>query len=149
MCLLTVCGASARALGRKEFNRLYPNLASFDKYGFNQRRGLQDGPLMRHSNVPAGDWVIGDWGYYINETEWEKKRNGLPYNGNTMGENVIYLGDDKYFGIPVGVNTKKELLTSIKLWGAEKVTEANWRDFSNVGLLEKKEFLKRYLNDAK
>ncbi len=106
---------------------------AFDKYAkdvklpfrrSNVRKILKSKP---HSTIHDDDWIPGDWGYIDNP-----KVN----KGATAGENVIYMGDGKFFGhldLPPWILTTKEWFGIVKEWNGK----AEWgddRDWPALGL---------------
>lgn len=59
-------------------------------------------PLV-YKNVGINELEVGDWGYFKNNEHYLEEHPG----GGYMGENFIKVGEDNYYGFPVGANTEK------------------------------------------
>ena len=95
----------AETYGRKDWDR-FGRLGSLDK----------DAKLMVihriwNGELPKTDWVTGDWGYFDNAT---------PANGWETGENVIYVGDNRWWGHPAGVQSWPQWQATIARWSQGK-----------------------------
>jgi hypothetical protein len=80
-------------------------------------------------NVPPTDWIPGDWGYIGAE------RKNPPPGGE--GENIIYLGNDQYWGLGPAPNirTLAEWQKFVGSWsGAGEKPIYDKRDYPTVGL---------------
>lgn len=77
------------------------------------------------------DWIPGDWGYI--------KNTKFPAAGGTPGlegENIIYVGKDKFwghFGPGIEYKTLAEWFAQVKAWNGEAKT-LDSRQFPNAGL---------------
>ncbi|HEX8000313.1 MAG TPA: RHS repeat-associated core domain-containing protein [Pyrinomonadaceae bacterium] len=74
------------------------------------------------SNVPIdqyqgklSDMLAGDWGYFQNYDDYTDKLTELGLgNGAYQGENFIKIGDDRYFGFPLGVKSESDWLITLR-----------------------------------
>ena len=84
--------------------------------------------LASDYNVDRGDWIPGDWGFIQNT-------NHNPGEVGYEGENIIYLGNDQYWGLitegsRVGTLGSWEMF--IQTWGAAKLQPT--RKWPTVGM---------------
>ena len=76
--------------------------------------------IVQDDNVRDGDWIPGDWGYI-------KNPDPNPSAGEE-GQNMIYLGRGKFWGIASGatIRTLKEWYEHVESWDG-KADLKNWR----------------------
>ncbi|GED14160.1 protein-glutamine gamma-glutamyltransferase [Aneurinibacillus migulanus] len=85
------------SIGKDNFNRLFPNILLYD--------GVYDEDL-RLTWIHAAEYLPGDVQYF----------NNPEYNPKTpewQGENVVLLGDNRYFAHGIGIKTKKGVITEL------------------------------------
>jgi RHS repeat-associated protein len=74
------------------------------------------------SGVPSDDWVPGDWGYIANNNPPEvplkvKRANYRRYYfPGQEGENIVYLGNDRYWGHGGGILPLRRWIEKISMW---------------------------------
>jgi hypothetical protein len=102
----------------------------------------------------ASDWIPGDWGYIWNPSNPDSPYNQALLNKNLArpprfeeGENIIYLGADKYWGVGAGVpQSLSDLCNWVGGWAGydETKVQSTWqkemydafRSYPAVGLAE-------------
>jgi hypothetical protein len=87
--------------------------------------------LRNASGNPNDDWIPGDWGYITNT-----KFSGSARDVGLEGENIIYTGNNMYWGHFGSGNTYKTLaewINDVKSWNGGATLESN-RRFPNAGL---------------
>ena len=93
--------------------------------------GGSKSPVTDDTEVAEDDWIPGDWGY-INNTKF-------PTSGGEIGlegENIIYVGGDKFWGHFSSGNvyqTLKEWFDTVKGWNGGARTET-YRTRPTIGL---------------
>lgn len=88
-------------------------------------------PYLINSSSDKTDWVPGDWGYIEND-----KFSGKPDDVGLEGENLIYVGNDQFWGHFTGKNTYrtlKEWFDEVKGWNGG-ATVTNQRNYPKKGL---------------
>ncbi|MEM1408025.1 MAG: hypothetical protein AAGG59_14690, partial [Bacteroidota bacterium] len=88
-------------------------------------------PLTSSSGIAVDDWIPGDWGYILNT-----KFSGLEKDVGLEGENIIYAGNDLFwghFGPGNEYKTLKEWFDKVKSWHGGALIESD-RDYPSVGL---------------
>ncbi|MBS1510474.1 MAG: DUF4157 domain-containing protein [Bacteroidetes bacterium] len=86
---------------------------------------------IQQTTSDGADWIPGDWGYIKN-----MKFSGKPEDIGLEGENIIYVGKDKYWGHFTGANTYRtfaEWFDEVKGWNGEAQT-LDYRRIPLVGL---------------
>jgi hypothetical protein len=125
-------------LGPEDFDRICSDL----KIGawvnedhlqkFRQTTGSRD---FEASKERRDSLHVGEWGYYKN---WDVSEAG--FAAGWQGENVIYLGDGKFFGHPFGITTEEQVLSSLN--GQRKEGSTKSAGFLDVRMGLKTELLK-------
>ena len=88
-------------------------------------------PTKNQGSADLSDWVPGDWGYITNNSF-----TGLSADIGLEGENIIYMGKDKFWGHFGSGNTLKTLAdwkASVESWNGSATIE-NQRSFPSAGL---------------
>ncbi len=88
-------------------------------------------PTKYKSSGDNNDWIPGDWGYITNNNF-----TGLSVDVGLEGENIIYMGKDKFWGHFGSGNTFKTLAQwekTVKDWNGAATIESQ-RTFPNAGL---------------
>ncbi|MDY6979979.1 MAG: DUF4157 domain-containing protein [Pseudomonadota bacterium] len=94
--------------------------------------GTGDRNLVRDTGVKSGDWIPGDWGYVDNVTYMP-----VINQPGEEGENIIYVGNGRYWGHISSAQTYKSLPDWVKLvkqWGFPMVKA--WRERPINGLIK-------------
>lgn len=94
--------------------------------------GTGDRSLAKDTGVKSGDWIPGDWGYVDNVTYMR-----LINRPGEEGENIIYVGNGRYWGHISSAQTYKSLADWVKLvtkWGVPLVRD--WRKRPVNGLVK-------------
>ncbi len=123
---------------KMEFNNLYN--ATAEMTAKERVNSLVDKFLLRMATKDYKDWVPGDWGYLVNglylqagldDAEF-KKLGGSP---GEEGENIIYVGDQKFWGFPIGDKTFDQWRNIVHDWNKKEEKLRNSRDVPPVGLV--------------
>ncbi len=81
-CKIIMVRALIDVIGKGTFNALYTSSTV---------------PMRAH-DVPISQMSKGDWGWLLNDPRYQDR----PVDYGFAGENIIKLGNDSYFGFPVG-----------------------------------------------
>lgn len=106
--------ALLKLLGPKNFDAAFPNLVigawnKDDKLRemFRGSKHFETGsPFIEATPERRAQLRAGDYAYYNN---WDASQAAL--DGSWRGENVIYLGNGRFYGHPMGIKTEKEIVT--------------------------------------
>lgn len=88
-------------------------------------------PLYRDSGAAIDDWIPGDWGYIKNT-----KFSGLASDVGLEGENIIYTGNDLFwghFGPGNEYKTLQEWFDQVEGWHGGAIIR-DYRRYPNAGL---------------
>ncbi len=123
---------------KMEFNDAYN--ATAEMTVIDRVNTLTDKFLLRMATKDNKDWVPGDWGYIVNglyldagldDAEF-KKRGG---KAGEEGENIIYVGAEKFWGFPAGKKTLVGWRVAVESWNKKEPKLRNSRDVPPVGLV--------------
>ena len=81
-------------------------------------------------------WIPGDVGYIINLSHEQWNQGGTQTGAGLSGENIIYLGNDKFFGLLPGdkIRTTAEWDETWKDYSNDNYKWLDYRQFTDVGL---------------
>jgi len=109
----------SQAIGRHKFNTLWGQ-------GRLEEISLNKGLVRQQDHSPKDDWIPGDWGY-VRNTGTTHPPAGLE------GENIVYLGNGKYWGFPGGIKSLNQWINKVRSWNnASKLLSV--RRYPAVGL---------------
>jgi hypothetical protein len=118
---LTMLGGIVNALGKEKSNKV------LGSNPMGNRRLV----IRRSKQVANEDWIPGDWGYIENTAPQSEVKRGR------AGENIVYLGGNKFWGHvskDLTIRSLAEWVAEVREWNKKDPKVENVRDEPSVGL---------------